>query len=124
MKLNTLKCDQDRLEQHTDRNSLRISGVPESEHEDVCGKVMGLCNGKLRIPVKTSDIDRVHRVGRPGTVPRQFLVKFATYGSRTSVYKAKSVLRPGGRHPHSPWTLCDAAGVTSEPAAAKEPPPE
>ena len=122
--IESLKCDQDRLEQYTRRNSLRISGVPESEHEDVCGKVIGLCNGKLRIPVKTSDIDRVHRVGRPGTVPRQILVTFSTYGTRTSVFKAKSVLRPGGRHPHSPWTLGDAAGVTSQPAAAKEPPPE
>ena len=79
---------------------------------------------KLRIPVKTSDIDLVHRVGGPGTVPRQILVTFATYGTRTSVYKTKSVLLPGGRHPHSPWTLGGAAGVTSEPEAAKEPPPE
>ena len=83
-----------------------------------------LCNGKLRFPVKSSDIDHVHRVRRAGTVPRQILVKFATHGTRASVYKAKSVFRPRGRHPHSPWTLDDTAGVTSDPAAAEAPPPE
>ena len=120
--IESLKTEQDRLEQYTRRNSLRISGLPESDHEDVCEKVLSLCNGKLRTPVKAIDIDRVHRVGRPGTGTRQILVKFATYGTRASVFKAKAVLRPGGRHPRSPWTLGDAAGVTSESAEAEVPP--
>ena len=71
---------------------------------------------------KKKDIDRVHRVGRPGTGTRQILVKFATYGTRASVFKAKAILRPGGRHPRSPWTLGDAAGVTSESAEVEVPP--
>ena len=60
---------------------------------------------KLRIPVEPNEIERVNRLGRPGGNPRQILVKFATYGTRASVFKAKAVLRPGGRHPHAPWTL-------------------
>ena len=51
-----------------------------------------------------------------------YILKFATYGTRASVFKAKAVLRPGGRHPRSPWTLGDAAGVTSESAEAEVPP--
>ena len=108
--IESLKNEQDCFEQYTRRNSLRISGVPESDHEDVGEKVLSLCNGKLRNPVKAIDIDHVHRVGRPGT------------GTRASVFKAKAVLRPGGRHPRSPWTLGDAAGVTSESAEAEVPP--
>ena len=114
--IGVLKLDQDRLERYTRRNSLRISGVPEENNEDVCEKVLNLCNAKLRVPVEVSDIERVHRLGRPGESPRQILVKFATYGTRASVFKAKAVLRPGRRHPLAPWTLGDAAGLAQAPA--------
>ena len=120
-----LKHDQDWLEQYTRRTSLRISGLPEGNNEDVCAKVLDLCNKKLRIPVEPNEIERVNWLGRPGGSPRQILVKFATYGTRASVFKAKAVLRPGGRHPHAPWTLGDAAGraqapdVTEAPSAAE-----
>ena len=114
--IGVLKLDQDRLEQYTRRNSLQISGVPDESNEDVCAKVLNLCNSKLRVPVEVSDIERVHRLGRPGESPRPILVKFATYGTRASVFKAKAVLRPGGRHPLAPWTLGDAAGLAQAPA--------
>ena len=109
--IGVLKLDQDRLEQYTRRNSL-----PEENNEDVCVKVLNLCYAKLRIPVEVNDIERVHWLSRPGESPRQILVKFATYGTRTSVFKAKAVLLPGGRHPLAPWTLGDAAGLAQAPA--------
>ena len=98
-----LKHDQDRLEQYTRRTSLRISGLPEGNNEDVCAKVLDLCNKKLRIPVEPNEIERVNRLGRPCGSPLQILVKFATYGTRASVFKAKAGLRPVGRHPHAPF---------------------
>ena len=116
-----LKHDQDWLEQYTRRTSLRISGLPEENNEDVCTKVLDLCNKKLRIPVEPNEIERVNRLGRPGGSPRQILVKFATYGTRASVFKAKAVLRPGGRHPHAPWTLGDAAGLAQAPDTTEAP---
>ena len=109
--IEVLKDDQDRLEQYSRRNSLRISGLPEQDGENVLKKVVDLCNNKLKLPVKISDFDRVHRVGKSGSPARPILVKFATYGVRASVFKAKSVLRPGGRHPDAPWTLGMAAGL-------------
>ena len=117
----SLKHDQDWLEQYTRRTSLRTSGLPEGNNEDVCTKVLDLCNKKLRIPVEPNEIERVNRLGRPGGSPRQILVKFATYGTRASVFKAKAVLRPGGRHPHAPWTLGDAAGLAQAPDTTEAP---
>ena len=67
-----LKHDQDRLEQYTRRTSLRISGLPEGNKEDVCAKVLDLCNKKLRIPVEPNEIERVNRLGRPGGSPRRY----------------------------------------------------
>ena len=112
-----LKNEQDNLEQYTRRNSLWISGLPESDNEDVGQKVLELCRYKLQIPVTSSDIDRVHRVGKIGSSnPRPVLVKFATYGARSSVFKAKSTLRPGGRNPRTPWTLGTAASLPTNTA--------
>ena len=64
--IEVLKDDQDRLEQYSRRNSLRISGLPEQDGENVLKKVVDLCNNKLKLPVKISDFDRVHRVGKSG----------------------------------------------------------
>ena len=99
-----IRCNILRYTDAINWTSLRISGLPEGNNEDVCAKVLDLCNKKLRIPVEPNEIERVNRLGRPGGNPRQILVKFATYGTRASVFKAKAVLRPGGRHPHAPWT--------------------
>ena len=37
------------------------------------------------------------------------------------MFKAKAVLRPGGRHPHAPWTLGDAAGLAQAPDDTEAP---
>ena len=34
------------------------------------------------------------------------------------MFRAKAVLRPGGRHPDAPWTLGMAAGLTGDPRAS------
>ena len=107
----------DNLEQYTRRNSLRISGLPDSDNEDVGQKVLELCLQQLQNPVTSSDIDRIHRLGKIGSSnPRPVLVKFASYGARSSVLKAKSVLRPSDRNPRTLWTLGTAADLPTNTA--------
>ena len=48
-----LKHDQDRLEQYTRRTSLRISGPPKGNNENVCAKVLDLCNKIIAYPCWT-----------------------------------------------------------------------
>ena len=112
--ITVLKEDNDCLEQYSRRNTLRIAGIPERDNEDVGEKILSLCNQKLDVPITKDHIERVHRTGKKvinATKPRPILVKFSSYGARSAVYKAKSILRPGGRHPARPWTLGQAAGL-------------
>ena len=109
-----LKDENDRLEQYSRRNSLRISGVPEIPNEEVMQCVLDICRHKLGVPVSREHIERAHCTGKKiegKASPRPILVKFSSYGPRDAVFKAKSVLRPGGRHPDQPWTLGVAAGL-------------
>ena len=86
----------DDLEQYTRRNSLRVSGIPESAEEDCEALTLATLNESLSLepPLSLADIDRLHRVGRPRTdgKPRQVLVKFATYRQRQRVMKKRPAL--------------------------------
>ena len=111
-----LEDQNDDLEQYSCRNSLRITGFTEPSdetHNGLENRVMTLINDKLQVPIVIQDVDRMHRVG--SKVPRKdrsVIVKFASYRSRDMVFKAKGVLRPGGRSSHRPWNLGTAAGIT------------
>ena len=120
--------------QYSRRNSLRTSGLPEQNGENVRQWIVDLCNKKLNVPIQTSDIDRVNHVGKPGPPAVEKpgpavveksdppagskLERFATYGARASVFRAKAVLRPGGRHSDASWTLGMAAGLTGDSRAS------
>ena len=90
-----LNCDA--LEQYSRRNSIRISGLKENEHENPVETALDLINNKMDIDMTTSALDRVHRIGKKkeGTT-RPLLVKFATYRERYRVYKAKQRLKSEG----------------------------
>ena len=79
----------DDLEQYTRRNSLRISGIPEEASEDCLVKTLDALNDSLSLdpPLAPSDIDRIHRTGRPRTdnKPRAMLIKFVAYRQRQRV---------------------------------------
>ena len=62
--VNELESGQDDLEQYSRRNSLRISGVDESDSEDVVEKTMNLIINMLGVTMSTDQIDRMHRVGK------------------------------------------------------------
>ena len=88
----------DQPEQHGQRDSLRISGIPEVEESDDTDAVKTLCAAiKVDLPVQPEDITISHRVGKAADVkPRPILVKFATRNIRERVFRAKKT--------HQNWT--------------------
>ena len=93
VKVSELEEKLDSHEQYSRRNSIRISNMCESEHENLAAKVCDLFD-KLECNIEASDIDRIHRSGpvQQGKT-RQVLVKFATYQARQRVLKSKAKLR-------------------------------
>lgn len=86
----------DELEQYTRRNSVRITGIPETEGESCESIVLKLANETLQLdpPLELNDIDRTHRVGRPtgDSSPRSIILKFGTYRQRRRMMNARSKL--------------------------------
>ena len=110
-----LSAAADNQEQYSRRNSLRISGLPESDTEDVVEESLKLFNNIMKVspPIDLSEVDRGHRTGpKTGGRPRQILLKFATYRSRQRVYRERAVLNPGRRSAR-PWALGEALGETA-----------
>ncbi len=97
-----LETSADVAEQYSRRNCLRINGIPESIDGvavDLDTYVTNLCD-KAGTDVSISDIDRVHRIGRPPTAssrPRPVIVKFATYRARRKFHRLpRHILRQEG----------------------------
>ena len=89
-KVQDLEDKADDLEQYSRRNSLRISGIPEREGEDVLQETLRVVNSTLLPPLTVEEIDRVHRVGpKLPDKTRQILIKLATYRTRRRVYGKK-----------------------------------
>ncbi|ELU18073.1 hypothetical protein CAPTEDRAFT_195866 [Capitella teleta] len=65
-RIESLESQNDALEQYTRRNSIRVTGLPEVEHEDILDRTLKIVNEDLEVnpPISIMDIDRVHRVGR------------------------------------------------------------
>uniref|UniRef100_X2AIS8 Uncharacterized protein n=1 Tax=Capitella teleta TaxID=283909 RepID=X2AIS8_CAPTE len=64
--IESLESQNDALEQYTRRNSIRVTGLPEVEHEDILDRTLKIVNEDLEVnpPISIMDIDRVHQVGR------------------------------------------------------------
>ena len=88
-----LEQDIDDTEQYNRRNNLRISKFPESASEDTDAIVIKIAE-TLNVPLTPGDIDRSHRVGRPGSKPqRDIIVKFATYRARERLFINRKKLK-------------------------------
>ena len=95
-KVEALEVKLDDMEQYSQRNSLRVRGIPETDSEDLNEKVTELINDKLQVtpPVTLGQIDRMHRVRKKKeNIPHAILVKFSTYNVRDKVFRSKKVLR-------------------------------
>ena len=89
-KLETLADD---TEQYSRRNCQRITQISESTDEvtdEIVLKIADIIDVKL----SPSEIDRSHRVGKPGVKQRRdIIVKFSTYRARERIFKNRSKLK-------------------------------
>ncbi|XP_052259233.1 uncharacterized protein LOC127863649 [Dreissena polymorpha] len=75
---------------------LRLTGIPETEGESTDDIIIKLCK-QVNADIKLSDIDRSHRVGKPGhSKSRPIIVKCATYRSRQTLYITRAALKSTG----------------------------
>ena len=129
-----LKEQHDDLEQYSRRNSVRLSGLPESPDENVVALVMKVVNEDMAVtpPLAIEEIDRIHRVGKSdGGRHRPLLIKFATYRSRRRVISQRRFLNPQKRTERRqmlgemlPAGAAAAAGVAGAAEAWQQPPAE
>ena len=90
-RISKVESDNDLLEQHTWKNSVKISGIPEVLSENTDDIDLKLAD-KLDVLMNSSDNDRSHRVVKlddrghtaasSRTSNRDIIVKFATYNAR------------------------------------------
>lgn len=78
---------------------LKVSGVDESVKEDTDKIILELAR-RMNVDLKSSDIDRSHRVGvrsenlnGQGPRSREIIVKFTNYKSRLNFIRGRKVLR-------------------------------
>lgn len=91
----------DDLEQYSRRSFVRISGMPETQNENVTTIVTELA-GRIQANVTPRDIDISHRVGRGNEQdrgngiskkPKDIIVKFTNFGARLQFLKGRKALR-------------------------------
>ena len=69
----------DAAEQYSRSNCLRVAGIPEVTNEDTDKIILELAS-TLNVDMELADIDRSHRVGRPGPgKQRDIIVKLLSY---------------------------------------------
>lgn len=89
------RYENDRLEQYTRRDNLRIFGIEEEEDEDediLEAKVIEVA-GDIGVKLKADDISVVHRLGRVGDRSRPVIVRFCHRKKRNEVIKNKKKLK-------------------------------
>lgn len=97
-KVSILEEQSDELEQYSRRNSLRVSGIPEDNDKDCYTHVLETLNHHLPSlpePIALSEIDRLHRCGKPRADgrPRNVLIKFTSYQNRQKIMMKRSALK-------------------------------
>ena len=107
--IDELKDRVDDLEQHSRRNNLRITGIPETTDEDTDKIVMDVAKA-VGVDLELDNIERSHRVGRKtemgAAAARPILVKFASYRHKRRLITQKRKLThadPKKIAPHAPW---------------------
>lgn len=91
----TLTYENDRLQQYSRRESVRVFGIAPEEGEtaeQVEQKVMGVFR-EAGADIKEEDIAAVHRVGKAGAGVRPILVKFVSRRKRQEVMAKKKSLK-------------------------------
>lgn len=107
----------DANEQYSRRNSVRISGMRESEGENTDKLVLALCNNgmKLSPPLEMCDIDRSHRVGKKSDKARPLLVKFVSYKRKSQLMKMRGALKSVEPEPSTWVAPADPVNIDTAP---------
>ena len=83
-------------EQYSRRNSLRMSGVEESNTENTDTIVLDVARA-IGSEIDINEIDRSHRVGKPKAGKnRDIIIKFSTYRARQKLYARRTALKDSG----------------------------
>ena len=94
-RVKTLESAADAAEQYSRRNCLRISGLEETDRENTDNILFDIAEA-IDVNIDLRDIDRSHRLGKPGTEgvprtkPRDIIVKVVSYRVRSMFYKART----------------------------------
>jgi hypothetical protein len=83
LKVKSLEKSMDATEQYSRRNSLRISGIPESSDENTDAIILDISH-EIGSDLSLPEIDRTHRVGKRkiNGKPRDIITKFGTLRSQ------------------------------------------
>ncbi|XP_069103903.1 kinesin-related protein 1-like [Argopecten irradians] len=97
-KLAELSGTHNDLEQQGRKNSLRIVGLKDpgdkESVEDCVLTIVDFVNDKLNVPLRESDIDIAHRLGRfDGSTPRNIIVKFTHRRKKAEIIRARKGLK-------------------------------
>lgn len=76
-------------EQYSRRNSLRVSGIPETGGENT-RKVILKMAGNINADVSSHEVDRSHRLRRPKeNKPLDIIFKWSTFRVRQKLFKSR-----------------------------------
>lgn len=82
------------LKQYSRRNNIRVFGSPESAGEITDDVVIDIMVKQLGVELRSSDIDRSHRVGKPGgPKARPIIVKLTSHKKKREILKEKKKLK-------------------------------
>ena len=90
-----LTYENDRLQQYTRRENVRISGIPlkkDETNKDVEEKTLAMLN-KTGTVVNAEDLAACHRVGKAKDGSRPVIVRFVSRRKRTDIMKTKKALK-------------------------------
>ena len=86
----------DNGEQYSRRNSLRMSGIPETTTENTDMLVLEVA-AAINSDISIDEIDRSHRVGKPKKGKhREIIIKFSTYRARQKFFAKRKDLKDAG----------------------------
>ena len=104
-RIEALEKYNDKIEQYTRNNNVRISGVPEEKDEDTDKIVVSIANA-IGCELDEDNIDRSHRVGPKNndSKPRAIIVRFVSFREKINFVSNKRKLasvKPEVLFPHA-----------------------
>ena len=93
-RVDSLSGQVDKQEQYSGRNYLLLHGVPEDKNEKTDYFCIATINEHLELSITEADIERTHRIGKPGDAgqkSRPIIVKFGKYNDRKNVFNRKKL---------------------------------